>query len=181
MATNMGLPRTRLSTILLRLGVGAFLLFNGWQLAFHGPSVDGTNAAQADAQGFRLDLTWPGLTGVGEMTVGGFLVIGLLTRLMALPLIGVAGAHLAQQYQACGWWGGACAGAAGPAKACWVQDIAGQVAPDMGTAILLGTAALSLLFSGCGGLGLDRVLLRGRRADSTPPLERVPNERLHRG
>lgn len=173
-------PNTRLSTVLLRLGLGAFLLFSGWQQTFRGPSTDAPNVASADAEGIQVDLAWPGVAGVGQMAIGGFLVVGMLTRLMVLPLIAASAVTIAQQSH---WWAAACptmaTDVAEPVKACWLCDAAGQVAPGVGTAILLGTAALSLLFSGCGGVGLDRILFR-RRSGSEGPPERLPPERLPR-
>jgi uncharacterized membrane protein YphA (DoxX/SURF4 family) len=180
MLATSGHRKTRLSTILLRLGLGAFLLFNGRQYAFQGPSLDGPNVASANAEGIEVDLTWQGVVGVSQMAVGGFLVLGLLTRLMTLPLLGAAGVTIAERLQSCG---SICSTAAGdvtePLKACWVNDVAAQVTPNTGMAILVGMVALSLLVSGCGGLGLDRLLFR-RRSGSEPALEQLPPERLQR-
>jgi uncharacterized membrane protein YphA (DoxX/SURF4 family) len=150
----------RPSAILLRLGLGAYLLFVGYSAMMAGTTSQGTDAAAADAEGVQLALSWEGLSGVGFMAAGGFLVIGLMTRLLAMPMA-AASALTAIDQAAC--FAGTCCGSDAPMQACKVTQAAAQIVPDVPTAILMGGVALSLLASGCGGFGLDRLLFRKRR------------------
>lgn len=149
----------RPSAILLRLGVGAYLLYVGYHAMMHGTSTDGITAAAADADGVQVALSWPGLFGVGYMATGGFLIFGLATRLLSLPLL--AASALTAISQAPCLSGSYCGDA--PMQVCRVTQAAAQIVPDIPSAILVGGAALSLLASGCGGLGLDRLLFRRRK------------------
>lgn len=151
----------RPSAILLRLGVGAYLLYVGYNAMMSGTSSDGLNAAAADGDGVQLALSWPGLFGVGFMSMGGFLVIGLLTRLFALPMLGASALTVIDQAPC---FAGSCCGDA-PQQVCRVTQAAAQIVPDVPTAILVGGVALSLMASGCGGFGLDRLLFRRRKDD----------------
>lgn len=149
----------RPSAILLRLGLGAYLLYIGYMSMMGGTTSLGSNAAAADAEGVQLALSWEGLSGVGFMAAGGFLVIGLMTRLLALPMAAASTMTFIDQAPC---FTGSCCGADAPAQICQVTQAAAQIVPDLPTAILMGGVALSLLASGCGGIGLDRLLFRRR-------------------
>lgn len=160
----------RPSGIVLRLGLAAFLAYTGYQAAF--PPETTINPGEninADAAGLQLDMNWNEVFGLGQMAVGGFIGIGLLTRLMALPVIGAAALSFIAN---CPCAGGACSSDA-PQQVCLASEAATQVAPDLGTAILVGAAGLSMLLGGCGGLGLDRILFRRRKRDDFDSIEDI--------
>jgi uncharacterized membrane protein YphA (DoxX/SURF4 family) len=94
--------------------------------------------------------SWPWLVGVTELIVAGFLLVGFLTRLTALALLGgVAYAATGASWiaETASWW-------ARPVT---------MYADNSMAMLLLGAIALTLLASGCGHAGLDRLLFRRKR------------------
>lgn len=127
-----------LGPLVLRVGIAAVLLGDGMNRIdgfFHqeavamGPSEASTLArlvTAATPDGVQFSADWGSMLGAGELGAGGLLVIGFLTRLVVLPILGVIGYGLF----------------AGFAQASMPTNDA--------TMWLLGAACVSLLASGSG-------------------------------
>ncbi len=152
--------------VLIRLMVGAVFLSEGVQ-KFLFPAELGPGRFE------RIGLAWPDVlgpaVGAAEVVCGGLVLVGLLTRLAALPLVGVMlgalvttklpvllgrdlGPFVVRDLDAYGFW---------------------AMAHEMRTdwAMLLG--ALVLVWAGAGPWSVDGVLRRRARpaaADPPPPL-----------
>lgn len=127
-----------LGPLVLRVGIAAVLLGDGMRRIdgfFHqeavamGPSEASTLArlvTAATPDGVQFSADWGSMLGAGELGAAGLLVIGFLTRLVVLPILGVIGYGLF----------------AGFAQASMPTNDA--------TMWLLGAACVSLLASGSG-------------------------------
>lgn len=130
--------------LLLRLGVGTVFAVHGWQKLADGPDQF---AGMLDGLGVPAPLLLAWLTTIAEGIGGLMLIIGVLTRLVVLPLIGVSvGAILLVKIDV----------------GFIVADAPGG---ELDTALLAGT--LCLLFLGPGRYSLDRVLGIERSIGST--------------
>jgi uncharacterized membrane protein YphA (DoxX/SURF4 family) len=96
--------------------------------------------ATATPEGVQFSADWGSLLGVGEMVAAALLLIGLATRLVALPILAILGYAM-------------------------FADLPDASLPTNTTAMwLLAVACLSLLVSGSGSLAVHR-----RRCAPTPP------------
>ncbi len=137
----------RIAPWVLRWCVAAVLIQNGLQRAMPAATDQEVQAVVADAEGVSMSADWGNLVGVAEIGVGGLMVVGFLTRAIALAVIAVMTYGGLVHY-----------GEVGIAPAALVEQLS-QVSP--GAMMLLAAAGASLLVSGSGCLGLDG--LRGRR------------------
>lgn len=139
----------RIAPLVLRWSLAAILIYNGLQQVGSMTSGQQDQVVTASAEGVSavLSANWDSLLGLAEMGVGGLLAVGFLTRAIALTVIAVV------------LYGGSVRfGYVGIAPASLAERMS-QI--SAGAMMLLGAASASLLVSGCGYLGLDR--LRGRR------------------
>ncbi len=124
--------------LVLRLGLAAVLAQHGLGLA--GDLFDGRDsvqtlipdAAAATIDGVRISAGWVTLMGIGELLTSGLLVLGLLTRIVVLPMIGMAAYGVVQGFPTAG------------------------LPTNQAAMLLVGAAGLSLLISGAGCLALTR-------------------------
>jgi len=133
-----------LGPLVLRVGIALFLLHDGLgraagmfdRSAATVMEIDQPAAMQAAAlatpEGVRFTADWGSLLGLGELAASGMLFLGLLTRLVTVPILGVLGYGLAVGFP--------------------------QASMPANTAamLLLGAACLSLFASGGGCLALRR-------------------------
>ncbi len=158
----------RLAPLVLRSGVAAILIYNGFgQLS----GLFGAETGQsllADAQGISLTANWETVLGGAQMAVGGLLVLGFFTRLTSLVVLSGVGY--------CVYAG--MAGAAPDVVSATAQEAISQVAPvapaavelasdrsvglatqlfqsSGATILLLAAACASLFVSGAGCFSLD--------------------------
>ncbi len=108
--------------------------------------------------GLVLGTPWNTVVGGAEIGAAAFLILGILTRLTALGLLGAAGyAGLMPHF--------------GPVEGVLARF--GDILPQAGepTLLLLAVLSLALLMSGCGALGLDKRLFNRNRpaTDLTTP------------
>ncbi|MCP4590500.1 MAG: DoxX family membrane protein [bacterium] len=150
-----------LSPLVLRVGIAVILLQNGLQRTswLHQPtgnldpttemSIATDTLAKTTPDGFRVNADWGSLLGAAELGVGAILIVGLLTRLVALLTLTVLGYGL-------------------------VAGFAHASMPEPSTAMwLLTIACLSLLVSGSGCLSVHR----RRRCPRTPESPRTSEPR----
>ncbi len=109
-------------------------------------------------QGLQVQTDWTGLLGGAEVVTGIVMALGLATRLLSLGVLTTVGlASFGEQL--------------GLADGTLATLVGSMPHADTPLSILLATAALVLLFSGCGCLGVDGRLF-GRRdtaVDLTKP------------
>ena len=130
--------------LLVRLMVGAVFIMHGYQKLFvfgmNGPS--GTISAFHDKMGFG-DFSTPAAwaAAIAEFGCGILLALGLFTRLAAIPIIVTMAVAVVKVHLSHGFF---------------------LMVGGYEYALTLGIAALGLLMTGSGALGLDN--LRGRRS-----------------
>ena len=81
----------RAGPLVLRWGLAAILLYNGWNQASPMFGAETGESFLADVQGIELSANWSSVLGIGQLAVGGLLFLGLFTRLVSLAVLG--GAH----------------------------------------------------------------------------------------
>lgn len=139
-----------LGPLVLRVGIAVVLLQDGLQRTGvmsldHGPATVQEDAADpsqaaavATADGVQLNADWLSLLGMGELAVAGLFLLGLGTRLVAIPMLAVLGYGLFQGFPQ------------------------GSLPHNPMVMSLLGVACLSLLVSGGGAVSLGRMMFRRR-------------------
>ena len=118
------------------------------------PAGADTATAVVDQSGVTLYAGWPTLTGVVELILSGLLLVGFLTRLVGLGLLGgvvYAATGSGWMTQTTDWW-------AQPVRLIQTQETA---------VLLLGAMALSLLVAGYGCLGVDGLLFKRKRLNQS--------------
>ncbi|MBI1372834.1 MAG: DoxX family membrane protein [Phycisphaera sp.] len=129
--------------LLIRLVVGAVFLFHGSQKLFgwfDGPGIEGFSAFLGDKLGMPMPALMAYLAAGGEFFGGLFVLLGLLTRLAAIPLIVSMTVAVTQVH-----WGRFSVADGG-----------------MEFALTMGVLALALALAGPGAISIDRLIFRGR-------------------
>lgn len=170
----------RAAPLVLRLGVAAVLIYNGVNQTMTMFGAETGESFLANAQGVELAANWASLLGVGQLAVGGLLVVGFFTRLTSLAVLGAVGycvlvgsgiippaAGESVDLAAQGAVNLASQDATAPASEAAV-NLATQLFQTSGASLLLLAAACgSLLVSGAGCLGLDTRHSRRLRQSET--------------
>ena len=153
----------RAGPLVLRWGLAAILLYNGWNQASPMFGAETGESFLADVQGVELSANWGSVLGIGQLAVGGLLFLGLFTRLVSLAVLGGVGYCVYTVL------------AAAPAESAAVAtepavSLATQLFETSGASLLLLAAACaSLLLTGAGCIGLDtRRARRAGRVDIKP-------------
>ena len=153
----------RAGPLVLRWGLAAILLYNGWNQASPMFGAETGESFLADVQGVELSANWGSVLGIGQLAVGGLLFLGLFTRLVSLAVLGGGGYCVYTVL------------AAAPAESAAVAtepavSLATQLFETSGASLLLLAAACaSLLLTGAGCIGLDtRRARRAGRVDIKP-------------
>jgi uncharacterized membrane protein YphA (DoxX/SURF4 family) len=143
-----------LGPLVLRVGIALVLLHDGLgraagmfdRSAATAMDIDRPAVMQAAAlatpEGVRFSADWGSLLGLGELAASGLLFVGLLTRLVTLPILGVLGYGLTAGFPQT------------------------SMPANTGAMLLLGAACLSLLVSGGGCLALRRPRRRAYVAET---------------
>ncbi len=143
----------RVAPLVLRLGVAAVLATYGVQQVGGLVGGQAEQRAVVDAGGISVVAGWDTVLGCGSLGLAALLVVGLLTRLATL---GVLGGVAIWARESLFGTGGESANATS----------AGLGAEHL-VMLLLAAICASLLVSGCGCLGLDRRFF-GRRKPAEP-------------
>ena len=155
----------RAGPLVLRWGLAAILLYNGWNQASPMFGAETGESFLADVQGVELSANWGSVLGIGQLAVGGLLFLGLFTRLVSLAVLGGVGYCVYTVLAAA---------PAEPASAAVATEPAVSLATQLfetsgASLLLLAAACASLLLTGAGCIGLDtRRARRAGRVDIKP-------------
>lgn len=139
----------RVSPLVLRLGLAAILIHGGIEQIAPMLSGESGETLSASPDGVVVSANWTRVVGAGACVVGGLLLVGFLTRLTSMGVLGAIGYGAYESYASAG------------------GEVINQAAEMFNASqvplMLLAVGCASLLVSGAGCVGFDSRAARLRR------------------